>query len=478
MNDQVSTPTEKPPVSVWKRLLLGAGLFILVLIALAVVQDSLLRWRDKDAFRKALAELDAADPGWRLEEIENARPSISETQNSANVVLAANSLRPEGTFRKVELERLPLKPAVELLDGKQMGLLEKELKVAHAGVVEARKLADMPTGRSPRDFPRRPIIAPRKHDMAVGRVNELLRYDALYLAQKNKPHEALRSCRAMINAARSVGDEPLLSSQRTRCDGPSHAATGVERTLALSLPAAKDLADLQTLVEDEETFPGLMVGVRGNRAWVHDEIDSLIKGVEDIEDRISADDPRLGWRVKYAKWSIRDGIRREYPQILPLLNRAVEIAHLPLHEQDVAEKDLKKQTDLLNGKLIFLQRAEWFVRHFGPSFRHKETQLRCLIVLLALERYRQEKGTWPAKLDDLVPGLLKAVPLDPHDGKPLRYKKLPDGVIVYSVGPDKVDDGGLIRSVAPRAPGAARDEGLRLWDVNHRRQPSRLEKAP
>jgi len=62
---------------------------------------------------------------------------------------------------------------------------------------------------------------------------------------------------------------------------------------------------------------------------------------------------------------------------------------------------------------------------------------------LGVERFRlAHSGTLPQKLADLVPGCINAVPLDPYDAKPLRYKKLPRGYVVYSVGPDLNDDGG------------------------------------
>lgn len=53
------------------------------------------------------------------------------------------------------------------------------------------------------------------------------------------------------------------------------------------------------------------------------------------------------------------------------------------------------------------------------------------------------------------------VPLDAYDGKPIRYRRLADGVVVYSVGADGKDDGGK----------AGADLGYRLWDVDRRRQP-------
>jgi hypothetical protein len=43
---------------------------------------------------------------------------------------------------------------------------------------------------------------------------------------------------------------------------------------------------------------------------------------------------------------------------------------------------------------------------------------------------------------DLVPNYLESVPIDPFDGKELRYKKLESGYVVYSIGENLSDDGG------------------------------------
>ena len=45
----------------------------------------------------------------------------------------------------------------------------------------------------------------------------------------------------------------------------------------------------------------------------------------------------------------------------------------------------------------------------------------------------------------LSPACCKTVPTDPFDGKPLRYKKHGSSYIVYSVGSDGQDDGGVPR---------------------------------
>jgi hypothetical protein len=45
-------------------------------------------------------------------------------------------------------------------------------------------------------------------------------------------------------------------------------------------------------------------------------------------------------------------------------------------------------------------------------------------------------------LEDLVLQYLPAVPRDPFDGQPLRMAAGPEGLLLYSVGKDGVDDGG------------------------------------
>jgi hypothetical protein len=63
-------------------------------------------------------------------------------------------------------------------------------------------------------------------------------------------------------------------------------------------------------------------------------------------------------------------------------------------------------------------------------------------IALAMERYRIKHERFPAKLDDLTPDFMLAVPTDPFDGKPMRMRKTDHRCIIYSVGPDGADDGG------------------------------------
>lgn len=91
---------------------------------------------------------------------------------------------------------------------------------------------------------------------------------------------------------------------------------------------------------------------------------------------------------------------------------------------------------------------------------------RCIATALAAERYRLEHGTWPTTWEQLSPKYLSATLLDPFTGKPLILKTLPDGLMIYSVGYNGIDDGGKIFPIDKQFQG---DIGYRLWNPEQRR---------
>ncbi len=80
------------------------------------------------------------------------------------------------------------------------------------------------------------------------------------------------------------------------------------------------------------------------------------------------------------------------------------------------------------GRYIFGRLAEQFVRDEAAHVRG----VQLAIVMLAVERHRlAHGGRLPGKLDDLVPTYLKALPLDPFEGRPPTYRVMEKG---YEVG--------------------------------------------
>lgn len=63
-------------------------------------------------------------------------------------------------------------------------------------------------------------------------------------------------------------------------------------------------------------------------------------------------------------------------------------------------------------------------------------------IMFALKAFKNDTKKYPTTLDELVPKYLEVVPIDPFDGKSLKYSA--EKKIIYSVGEDKQDDGGVM----------------------------------
>ena len=86
-----------------------------------------------------------------------------------------------------------------------------------------------------------------------------------------------------------------------------------------------------------------------------------------------------------------------------------------------------------------------------PSFKRViEMDYRCkaehqaTVTILALQRWQLEKGQYPDNLEQLLAGgYIQALPEDPYSDGILKYDKRGDDFVLYSVGADFDDDGGV-----------------------------------
>ncbi|HLQ44865.1 MAG TPA: hypothetical protein VK137_09065, partial [Planctomycetaceae bacterium] len=84
------------------------------------------------------------------------------------------------------------------------------------------------------------------------------------------------------------------------------------------------------------------------------------------------------------------------------------------------------------------------------------------LVTIALTVYHRRHGQWPERLEQLCPDLLPEVPLDRFDGQSLRYRILDGRPLLYSVGRNRIDEGGKLPTEKQDSP-QARDGDWRLW---------------
>jgi len=66
-----------------------------------------------------------------------------------------------------------------------------------------------------------------------------------------------------------------------------------------------------------------------------------------------------------------------------------------------------------------------------------------VLLALACHRYRKANQEWPTSLDQLMGEWLNETPIDRINGKPLNFRIKEDALVIYSLGHDGDDDGGV-----------------------------------
>jgi hypothetical protein len=111
------------------------------------------------------------------------------------------------------------------------------------------------------------------------------------------------------------------------------------------------------------------------------------------------------------------------------------------NENRFARAAMRKQPNPVPWVLEF-----WQVRNIRKAAATEHdlaaARLRLLFTELALRAYKCDHGSGPTDLANLVPNYLRRLPTDPFSSHPFIYRQAGTNWILYSVGPDRVDDGG------------------------------------
>ena len=76
----------------------------------------------------------------------------------------------------------------------------------------------------------------------------------------------------------------------------------------------------------------------------------------------------------------------------------------------------------------------------GEDLAVMQRHLAC--VALAVAAYRAERGKLPAAMTDLSPEFLADLPADVFTDRPLAFRRDGQSLVIYSLGPNRKDDGG------------------------------------
>lgn len=493
--DQPKSKPARPPRKWLRRIVLGLFLLIfLVLIAGLGVRQYFLRTAEK-RLEEAMAEADRLDPGWRWEDILAQREVIPDDKNSALLVLEAAELLPDPekwsprlaqrqSFRNpnpkkpVSLEQaIRDLPPNERLNDSVAEKLRAELEKVKPALEKARMVADRSKGRYPIEWKQDgAMFTSMPHFPRVHSVSRLLALDATFRAHEGDLKGAVASCRALLGAGQSLGDEPTLISQLTRITSERWTVQSLERVLAQGEIPNELFAPLEEALDNEAKQNILRVGLRGERASILITLERLHAGEIDLE---GIDGPRpqsASWSTKLYRWIYIAPLARHNQAVyLAIMTKAINsIDQSSCQKSDVLdqlEKDAKNARVSSPYSSIALLLVSSLSKVVDPCYCVR-AELHCARLALAVERYRLAHGAWPKSLEELkIP-----LPIDPFGGGALRYKILNDGVVVYSLGANEVDDGGEVEWKGAKT----KDIGFRLWNRDLRgidAQPAPIEKV-
>jgi len=304
----------------------------------------------------------------------------------------------------------------------------------------------------------------------------------VHMAQ-GKTAEALGDCLAVAHAGPHWQHTPTLVEQLVGIAFASAADREILQIAGRQAPSAEMLADVQRELAGLYRGPYPSVDMQYERIAFLDLVQHLftddglggghlipsqvagMAATKDSDYEELAENPvlRTGLSLIHAR---RD---ETVAAACRIFDREKEMASLSPYErrarQVVTGDDLrdslpKYRYALVDLMLPALNRAAEI--GFRGKVMHEAT-----LTILALQRYRLEKGRYPASLAELMPaGYLDVLPSDPYSDKPLSYRVADDTFTLYSVGEDFDDDGGTVSTDQNRRPRMWGDDGDAVfWPV-------------
>jgi hypothetical protein len=216
------------------------------------------------------------------------------------------------------------------------------------------------------------------------------------------------------------------------------------------------------LAEDRNVYWGLV----SERASFSQFLELLCRGKVDIGEEWG-----LGGQATAMKWLPPAVIRKNQIRASQMSTRLIDAVDDPQRLIAAAKRNDQEVIQLARSLSVrYLP-----LRTLFPSLSRAceldaatNARLHCTAAGLAAERYRLATGAFPESLADLVPAYLEAVPIDPFTGKPLHFKQIEDGILIYSVNDDGKDDGGVLFPEVDREP---HDIGFRVFKPEARGYP-------
>lgn len=271
----------------------------------------------------------------------------------------------------------------------------------------------------------------------------------LALAANDSP-EAVRCITAITRLTHASREEGLLLGFLVGSNLDLHAVEAVWHGLREHAFIEDDLRRLKGLFATDETTKPYLRAMRAEMAAGVDALQHMQAMAAGDEEAVTA---MFGHGAERMVRLLPSGMFDHWKSSLV----ETELRHLiqPLHQGliqglhagDLAQAEARQNSNVMLHPDRFIDnRIMPVVSSLSMNALLMETRRRQAFTALALEQFFLKQGKFPEKLEQLTVEFLPAgIPLDPCDGKPLRYAPAASGsYVLWSVAVDGADDGGKV----------------------------------
>jgi len=274
------------------------------------------------------------------------------------------------------------------------------------------------------------------HAQQMRSLARLLVLNAHVQAARGDANGAVESIEAMIAASEALSHESTLVGYLVRLALLNMAVHETNWLVNETQLTGEQLARLEQKLRAADIRGGLTTGLYGERAMNYYTFHHL----ETIQTELPFKMTSNGKLTRPADCLLS----------LELLGATIEASREPFPAAQQGVENVNNRLRSVAGSGNPLDKWNHMITLLmtpavGSSFEATARSLasrEALLAAIAAERFRLEKGSFPTQLTDLVPAYLPQILLDPFDGRPLRLIASEKELTIYSIGRNKIDDGG------------------------------------
>ena len=291
------------------------------------------------------------------------------------------------------------------------------------------------------------FYAPTPHLTKLRKAGELCELSAILHAGDKDGKKAADDILMILGLARSLDDEPPLISQRVRVTTIASATAAWEQTVNRAVIPPETLVNLakafQKLEDSESRGVGFARAATADRlCWV-----AMLSTPQKLVELVTANAVDISPEQRnavVARLQTPASLKEDEQFLNKTLDELLIARQEGLPNRLKADAMIKQRLTEAAGQKLSV--AAYMLPGLAGQAAKEAISLarvRLAWIGVALEQFRAtHENHYPSALAELAPANLPAVPADPFDGQPLRYRTKAGGYLLSSVGPDLKDDSG------------------------------------